>query len=150
MTPYQEIKIQNLQGCLHAIAPAMLVVLSWMYVMLANINMVRWTKSLSLSMSTNHDHALLSTPSGLTLSGCYGRQEFFNCSKRGDRWFLAAEPSVECYDFSTSNHHRQLLPLCIVALLVYVIGIPVLFGILLFRYRKVSVPIGSAVPPCHR
>ena len=53
---------------------------------------------------------------------------------------------MECYDFSTSNQHRQLLPLCIVALLVYVIGIPVLFGILLFRYRKVSRPLGSAVP----
>ena len=41
VTPCQEIEIKSLRGCLHAIAPAMLVVLSWMYVMLANINMVR-------------------------------------------------------------------------------------------------------------
>jgi hypothetical protein len=64
-------------------------------------------------------------------------KEFFNCAKRGDRWFLAAEPSVECYDFSTQNKHRQLLPFCITALVVYVLGIPALFATLLFRRARI-------------
>jgi hypothetical protein len=64
-------------------------------------------------------------------------KEFFNCAKRGDRWFLAAEPSVECYDFSSQNQYRQLLPLCATALVVYVLGIPALFATLLFRRARI-------------
>lgn len=67
--------------------------------------------------------------------------------KRGDRWFLAAEPSVECYDFSTDNKHRQYFALCLIALLVYVIGIPVLFATLLYRKRKVRH--NTAHPAAH-
>jgi hypothetical protein len=73
-------------------------------------------------------------------------QEFFNCMKRGDRWYLAAEPSVECYDFSTNNKHRQYFALCLIALLVYVIGIPALFATLLYRRRKVRIAVCHAVP----
>ena len=57
--------------------------------------------------------------------------------KRGDRWWLVAEPSIECYDLSSWNQHTQLLPVCCVAMIVYVAGIPILFGSLLFRRRKV-------------
>jgi hypothetical protein len=41
LKPYQEIETKSLKGCLVAVTPAMLVVLSWMYVALANVNMVR-------------------------------------------------------------------------------------------------------------
>lgn len=78
-------------------------------------------------------------------------QEYFNCTQRGDRWFLAAEPSVECYDFSTWNQHRQLLPLCITAMIVYVIGIPVLFASLLFGRAQVrlGLPLLQLLRCCH-
>lgn len=74
-------------------------------------------------------------------SGC--AQEFFNCTERNGRWWLIAEPSIECYDLSSWNQHTKLLPVCCAAVLVYVIGIPMLFATLLFRNRKVG---GSAAP----
>ena len=81
-----------------------------------------------------------STNPNNNLSASAGFQEFFNCVQRGDgsgRWWLVAEPSIECYDLSAWNQHTQLLPVCCVAMLVYVGGIPLLFGTLLFRRRKV-------------
>ena len=63
-------------------------------------------------------------------------QEFFSCYKREGKWYLAAEPSVRCYDFDTYGQHAQLLPLCVGAMIVYVLGIPLLFGGLLYRRRK--------------
>lgn len=111
--PPEEVRVQNLTGCLRTITPAMLVVLSWAYVVLANINL-----------------------------------EFFNCAKRGGQWFLAAEPSVQCYDFeSWDNQHAQLLPLCCAAVAVYVIGVPALFATLLFRRRKVG-GLGPVLASC--
>ena len=64
-------------------------------------------------------------------------QEFFNCQYRSGRYYLSAEPSIECYDFSSWNQHTSLLPVCIAGMLIYVLGIPLLFGTLLFRNRKV-------------
>lgn len=53
---------------------------------------------------------------------------------------------MECYDFTTSNQHRQLLPLVIIAMIVYVLGIPVLFATLLFGRRKVR-PSAACTSP---
>ena len=63
-------------------------------------------------------------------------QEFFSCYKRDGKWYLSAEPSVQCYDFDTYGQHAQLLPLCVVSTAVYVLGIPLLFAGLLYRRRK--------------
>lgn len=41
LTPLEEIETKGLRECLRVVAPAMLVVLSWTYVVLANVNMVR-------------------------------------------------------------------------------------------------------------
>ena len=101
------LKCKSMRECAVIVMPAMLIILSWMYVVLANANM-----------------------------------EFFNCVyvESSNTWHLAVEPSVICYDFSTQNQHRQLLPLCCIALLVYVVGIPALFGTLLFGNSKVILP----------
>ena len=50
---------------------------------------------------------------------------------------MAAEPSVECYDFSSWNQHTTMFPICALGMIVYVLGIPVLFGYLLYRNHKV-------------
>ena len=68
---------------------------------------------------------------------CLLLQEFFNCSRRSGKYYLAAEPSVECYDFSSWNQHTTMFPICALGMVFYVLGIPVLFGYLLYRNRKV-------------
>eukprot|EP00951_Prasinocladus_malaysianus_P029533 scaffold273446_cov38-Prasinocladus_malaysianus.AAC.1 len=75
--------------------------------------------------------------------------EFFHCFERSGRWYLAAEPSIECYDLSDWNTHTRLLPLCCAAIVVYVIGIPALFATLLYRKRKspLLLKIKCSAPP---
>ena len=70
-------------------------------------------------------------------------QEYFNCSFRSGKYYLSAEPSVECYDFSSWNQHTTMLPICIAGMVVYVLGIPMLFGSLLYRNRKVRTPLAD-------
>lgn len=45
---------------------------------------------------------------------------------------------MRCFDFDVWGQHARLFPLVVVATVVYVIGIPVLFGALLWRRRKVK------------
>ena len=64
-------------------------------------------------------------------------QEFFNCTYKSGKYFLAAEPSIECYDFTSWNQHTTLFPIAVAGMVVYVLGIPVLFGSLLIHNRQV-------------
>jgi hypothetical protein len=41
LTALEDIQVKSLRECLRVVAPAMMVVLSWTYVVLANVNMVR-------------------------------------------------------------------------------------------------------------
>jgi hypothetical protein len=51
---------------------------------------------------------------------------------------MAAEPSVECYDFNARGRHAVLFPWVCFGMLVYVVGIPATFTTLLLLNRKVS------------
>ena len=43
--------VQDFQGCLRTVAPAMLVVLSWTYVALANVNMVGYVHGYQIGLA---------------------------------------------------------------------------------------------------
>ena len=40
ITPPEDVLVEDFRGCLRAVTPAMLVLFSWFYVGLANVNMV--------------------------------------------------------------------------------------------------------------
>lgn len=56
---------------------------------------------------------------------------------------MVAEPSVSCSD--PHGMHAQIVPWAIAALVLYGVGIPLAFGIVLFKYRKEIREVGY----CH-
>eukprot|EP00939_MAST-03C_sp_MAST-3C-sp1_P000198 g198.t1 len=58
------------------------------------------------------------------------------------RFYLAADYNVECYE----DMHRTLLPLLYIVVLVYPIGVPLLFGALLWRAQKQKVLFNAFGP----
>lgn len=53
--------------------------------------------------------------------------EFFSCVERNDQLVLRADPSVKCF----RGRHGKLVPVAVIAMLVYTVGIPVFFFVVL-------------------
>jgi hypothetical protein len=64
--------------------------------------------------------------------------EYFNCFPNKGRYFMAVEPSIECWAYGDGawNRHGSLLLLAGPALLLYGAGIPLLFASTLLRHRR--------------
>ena len=139
ITPPEDIEVQDFRECFRSVAPAMLVLLSWTYVGLANVNMVWVMQQLLRALARIPREIGLIYLQWTSLSHLviFHLQEFFNCTYKSGKYFLAAEPSIECYDFTSWNQHTALFPIAVAGMVVYVMGIPVLFGSLLFLNRKV-------------
>jgi hypothetical protein len=54
---------------------------------------------------------------------------------------MVVEPSIECYNRHVYNAYTKLYPFCCLALAIYALGIPMLFGVLLAKNRKVRVGV---------
>ena len=62
--------------------------------------------------------------------------EYWNCKHSHDGlYFMVASPNIQCWNYSEPNLHTKLLPMVIICILVYLIGIPLLFLWLLMRNR---------------
>jgi hypothetical protein len=64
--------------------------------------------------------------------------EYFNCavdSSRGDRHYMINNPAMECWNFSQPNLHTKLLPVALLSVLLYPVGIAALFLYILRKHR---------------
>jgi hypothetical protein len=61
---------------------------------------------------------------------------FFNCREIGHDFFLSKDLSVHCFDATWALY----TPVALAAMLVYVVGVPILFFAVLFRARREGVP----------
>lgn len=56
---------------------------------------------------------------------------FFSCHKLGDRYFLRADYSMECY----KGKHRDFIPVVIAAIAVFTLGLPIYISTVFFNNR---------------
>lgn len=63
---------------------------------------------------------------------CNFTLQYFNCSHQADgTWSLDAQPSLYCYD----HQHKTYMIWAVLGCIVYLLGIPCVAGIVLYKHR---------------
>uniref|UniRef100_A0A7S0X8I7 Tyrosine-protein kinase ephrin type A/B receptor-like domain-containing protein n=1 Tax=Mantoniella antarctica TaxID=81844 RepID=A0A7S0X8I7_9CHLO len=64
--------------------------------------------------------------------------EYFHCAKesgRGDKYYMVNDPAMECWNFAEPNLHTKLLPVAILSVLLYPVGIVAGLVYIIHRHR---------------